>query len=267
MNEMVMLHVVDAKMHAEYGDHLSPAYAAMEEEARRRMDLFLEKIGSSGCKVHKMIKAGGPAPTIVETARDEDVDFIYMGAHGKGFFNRLILGSVSEKVLALADQPVMIQQCRVREGDGGDFSCENVCERLLDNILIANDFSEYAEKIKPVLENFVSSFCAPVTLLHVQEGKSTFGWDAAFKAKKERARDEMAALQAFADSLAPSCKSVDTKLVKGSPAQRILQAAEDINASLIIIGAFGHRTTGGLLGGVAQRVIRESERPVLVLKA
>jgi len=267
MNEMVLLHVIDAKMHAEYGEHLSPAYTAMEEEARRQMVLLAGRTDGSGYKVKTVIKAGSPAPTIVETAREEDVDFIYLGAHGKGFFNRLLLGSVSEKVLALSDRPVMIQQCRVNEGEGGGFACENVCKLLLENILIANDFSEYAEKIKPVLENFTASFCAPVTLLHVQEGKSTFGWDAAFKARKEKARSEMEALQEFADSLAPSCRSVSVKLVEGNPAQWILQVAEDMNASLIIIGAFGYRTTGGFLGGVAQRVVRESERPVLVLKA
>ncbi len=266
MNEMVLLHVIDAKMHAEYGEHLSPAYTAMEDEARRQMEQLAGKIGGDGYKLKTVIKAGNPAQTIVETAREEDVDFIYMGAHGKGFFNRLLLGSVSEKVLALSDRPVMIQQCRINE-EGGGFSCQNVCGLLLENILIANDFSQYSEKIKPVLNSFTESFCAPVTLLHVQEGKSTFGWDAAFKAKKEKARSEMEALQEMADSLAPSCKSVNVKLVEGNPAQWILQVAEDINASLIVIGAFGYRTTGGFLGGVAQRVIRESERPVLVLKA
>ncbi len=266
MNEMVLLHVIDAKMHAEYGEHLSPAFTALEEEARKQMERLAGQIGRDGYKLKTVIKAGSPAPTIAETAREEDVDFIYMGAHGKGFFNRLLLGSVSEKVLALSDRPVMIQQCRVNE-EGGGFSCQNVCGLLLEKILIANDFSEYAERIKPTLTSFVESFCAPVTLLHVQEGKSTFGWDAAFKARKEKARSEMEALQEMADTLAPSCKSVDIKLVEGNPAQWILQVAKDIDASLIIIGAFGYRTTGGFLGGVAQRVIRESERPVLVLKA
>lgn len=267
MNQMLLLHVIDAKMHVEYGEHLSPAYTAMEEEARRQLELLADRVKGDGYKVETLIKAGSPALTIVETAREEDVDFIYLGAHGKGFFNRFLLGSVSEKVLALSDRPVMIQQCRANEGEGGDFSCANVCGLLLEHILIANDFSEYAEKVRPALNNFVESFCAPVTLLHVQEGKSAFGWGAALKAKKEKARNEMEILQEMADSMAPSCKSVDVKLAEGNPAQWILQVAEDINASLLIIGAFGYRTTGGFLGGVAQRVIRESERPVLVLKA
>jgi nucleotide-binding universal stress UspA family protein len=56
-------------------------------------------------------------------------------------------------------------------------------------------------------------------------------------------------------------------LISGSPAQSILRVAEERNASLIVIGALGDRTVGTLLGGVAEKVLRESDRPVLVLKA
>jgi nucleotide-binding universal stress UspA family protein len=265
MKEMVLINVIDAKSDADYGDHANPAFEETRKKTEEALDDLAEKLGKTSYTVKKVVKAGNPALTIVDTAKEENVSFIFMGAHGKGFLNRLILGSVSEKVLKLADRPVMIQQCRIRDDKEG-FTCENACKLLLEHVLIANDFSEYADRVRPVLLDFAGAFCAPVTLLHVQEGRSSWGWDAQYREEKRQAKDKMLKMQELAASLKPYCHDVRTAVVKGTPGVLIPKVAEDINASLIIVGAFGHRTVGTLLGGVAEKVVRESERPVLVLK-
>jgi nucleotide-binding universal stress UspA family protein len=265
MKEMVLLHVLDARPYAE-GERPDPAAAGLEKEAREALDRLAEKMGMTSFLVKKVIKTGNPALQIVETAKEENVSFIFLGAHGKGFLNRLILGSVSEKVIKLSDRPVMVQQCRVK-GSADHLVCENACSLLLEHILIANDFSEYAGRIEPALKEFTSTFCAPVTLLHVQEGgRSTYGWDVKYREEKRRTKEKMEQMQDLAAGIAPHCRSVNTSFVKGDPATLIPKIAEEIGASLIIIGAFGNRTTGTLLGGVAEKVVRGSERPVLVLK-
>lgn len=266
MKEMVLLNVVEAKPSADYGDHPNPAVPAQVKDAEEALDSLVEKLGMKSYLIKKVVKTGNPALQIVETAKEEDVSFIFMGAHGKGFLNRLILGSVSEKVIKLSDRPVMIHQCRVK-GDAENLYCENACSQLLEHVLVANDFSDYADRIEPALKEFASTFCAPVTLLHVQEGgRSTYGWDAQYRAEKRRTKEKMRKMQDFANTIKPYCGDVRVSYVKGSPGALIPQVAEEIGASLIIIGAFGHRTTGSLLGGVAEKVVRESERPVLVLK-
>lgn len=266
LKEMVVLNVVESKESADYGDEANPAFAGMKKEAEEALDALLSGFDFGNISVKKLVKGGNPALTIVETAKDEDVSFIYVGAHGKGFLNRLILGSVSEKVIKLADRPVMVQQCRIK-GDPDNYVCENACKLLLEHVLVASDFSDYAERLRPVLLDFMGAFCSPVTLLHVQEGRSTWGWDAAYREQKKRAKRNMEKLQDLAASLKPKCHDVRTSLVKGSPELLITDVAEEINASLIVIGAFGYRTTGSLLGGVAEKVVRRSERPVLILKA
>ncbi len=266
MREMVLLHVIDTKGYADYGDSISPAVPKMRSAAEEKLEQLAESFAGDNVSVQKIISVGNPPQSIIETAKEENVSLIYIGAHGKGFFNRLILGSVSEKVLRLSDRPVLIQQHRISDEDGG-YAIENVCSRLLENVLIASDFSDYAEKIKPTLVGFATTFCAPVTLLHVQEGRSTWGWDTAYKASKRRAKENLRKMQELASELRPACQEVRTELVTGSPASWILKVADEINASLIMIGAFGYRTTGSLLGGIAEKVVRGSERPVLVLKA
>lgn len=53
------------------------------------------------------VKAGTPADEIVEVARDQAVDLIVMGTHGRGFVGHLLMGSVAEKVVRTAPCPVL----------------------------------------------------------------------------------------------------------------------------------------------------------------
>jgi nucleotide-binding universal stress UspA family protein len=59
------------------------------------------------------VASGDPAQAIVQVAQVHDVDLIVMGSHGHTGLHRLVLGSVSEKVvrhascavLTIKDQP------------------------------------------------------------------------------------------------------------------------------------------------------------------
>ena len=63
------------------------------------------------------------------------------------------------------------------------------------------------------------------------------------------------------------CEFVDTKLVMGNPASSMLQVAEEMDAFLLVVGAFSHRESlESLLGGAAEEVVKLSEVPVLVIK-
>jgi len=58
---------------------------------------------------------GRPSREIVRVARDQGVDCIVMGTHGRGGIDRLILGSVAERVVRTA--PVPVVTVRFSEGD------------------------------------------------------------------------------------------------------------------------------------------------------
>jgi nucleotide-binding universal stress UspA family protein len=64
-------------------------------------------------KVPKEIKArdqviiGNPSQQIVETAKKESADIIVIATHGMTGWRRFIFGSVAEKVVRLAECPVL----------------------------------------------------------------------------------------------------------------------------------------------------------------
>jgi nucleotide-binding universal stress UspA family protein len=50
---------------------------------------------------------GEPAEEIIRFAKEENVDMIVMGTHGRTGFSRLLMGSVTEQVVRGAPCPVL----------------------------------------------------------------------------------------------------------------------------------------------------------------
>jgi nucleotide-binding universal stress UspA family protein len=60
-----------------------------------------------GLKVKSSLTIGNPAREIAERAGKEKADLIVMGTQGKRGVEHVLLGSVAEKVVRLADCPVL----------------------------------------------------------------------------------------------------------------------------------------------------------------
>jgi nucleotide-binding universal stress UspA family protein len=75
------------------------------ETAERR--LMATKPTAEGVDIEHRLVSGEPAKEILRLARDEDVELIVMGTHGRTGVMRALLGSVAEEVLRHATCPVL----------------------------------------------------------------------------------------------------------------------------------------------------------------
>jgi len=78
----------------------------LREEAERALTQ-VEALAGDTVIVETEMTEGAPSRQIVDRARDADVDLIVMGTHGRGGLNRLLLGSVAERVIRSASVPVL----------------------------------------------------------------------------------------------------------------------------------------------------------------
>ncbi len=59
---------------------------------------------------------------------------------------------------------------------------------------------------------------------------------------------------------------VEARLVEAKPADAIMQVADEVDASLIVVGTVGENPiTGAVLGSVVLRLVQRSSRPLLVV--
>lgn len=76
-----------------------------------------------------------------------------------------------------------------------------------------------------------------------------------------------AAMQAQLDSMKPQFPALETVMRRGDPAHALLDFVAEAKAGIVVIGSHGHRGVSRLLlGSVAEKVIRLSTVPVLVVR-
>ena len=85
---------------------------AMLEDAREHYEESFKKISKSaenlGVELETAIAVGHPVQQIVHRAETDQVDLIVLGRRGMSRFEKMIVGSTSEKVLRYAHCPVMV---------------------------------------------------------------------------------------------------------------------------------------------------------------
>lgn len=113
--ELAAIH--DAEVHAMYvistGGYTNlPSDAGIEglgpwlaDQGEQALDRAEERIAD--VPVERVLVEGSPGKQIVEYADSEGCDLIVMGTHGRGGIDRLLLGSVAERVVRTSNVPVL----------------------------------------------------------------------------------------------------------------------------------------------------------------
>ena len=81
----------------------------VEDAARRELESRLIDNDPKPLPVRPVVvTSNAPAMTIVQYAKDMDIDLIVMGTHGRGPVAHMLMGSVAERVVRLASCPVLV---------------------------------------------------------------------------------------------------------------------------------------------------------------
>lgn len=108
--EVVLVHVVPSgTIYADFGVPLSSMETfctTMITEGEKNLAAFSEQY-FPGIEVRGIVTCGDFAEDILSCARKEQTDMIVMGTHGRKGMDRLLFGSVAEKVLRQAPCPVV----------------------------------------------------------------------------------------------------------------------------------------------------------------
>ena len=103
------LHVVDTASYA--GMPMEGSWEGVDKllrsDARNAVTRIEEIAAATSVDIETAVVDGSPSREIIRYAEENDCDLIVMGTHGRGGINRLLLGSVTEKVVRGASVPVL----------------------------------------------------------------------------------------------------------------------------------------------------------------
>ena len=80
----------------------------MKDAARRLVDQTVQQLLKAGFTAEPIHKIGDPAEEIMKVAAKQHTDMIVMGAKGLSAIDRILLGSVSTRVVQYAACPVLV---------------------------------------------------------------------------------------------------------------------------------------------------------------
>jgi universal stress protein A len=109
--EVIVYHVIDFSN--EWADKGGEGMVRPDllEHCQKRLKAFLADNFAESInlvEVRPVVEIGGPVQNIVEKAKEEKADMIVISTHGRTGLDHIILGSVTEKVVARAPCPVLV---------------------------------------------------------------------------------------------------------------------------------------------------------------
>lgn len=82
--------------------------AELVEGARRKMNEFIQHHFDQLSKIHDVVIVGEPAEGICNYIKENQIDMVIMGTHGRKGVDRVIFGSVAGRVIKTASVPVLV---------------------------------------------------------------------------------------------------------------------------------------------------------------
>jgi nucleotide-binding universal stress UspA family protein len=213
--------------------------AALRRDGEHKLADFFEHPDAS------VVQVGEPAAAIVEYAAKNGIDLIMMPTHGYGMFRRLLLGSVTAKVLYDTARPVWTAAHTDDPSLPGHAKCEN--------ILCAVDLT--ADDVPTMRRSLELARFAKLRFVHaVPPAEPTpEGFDEKFRrAMIELARQELAKMQREAETDVPGC------VESGTVSHLVREAALQHGADLVVIGRGKLHKNLGRLRTNAYAIIRDS---------
>jgi nucleotide-binding universal stress UspA family protein len=107
--QLILLHVVDNPLADQYGPTAQNFYAEVEHALDKSKQMLAEAAHqhAAGVSCEIIAKRGNPYEEIIDLANAQQADMIVMSTHGRTGPQRLLIGSVAEKVVRTAPCPVL----------------------------------------------------------------------------------------------------------------------------------------------------------------
>jgi len=199
----------------------------------------------------RLTALGDPSEKIAEFTRDNAVDLVMMPTHGHGPFRRLLLGSVTSKVLHDVHSPVWTAAHAEAQH----------CHDAPRKILCALDGSERSLAIARWAVDFSRQGGATLQLLHVVRPISDWLTLQTEQALQEELRTE--SRSRIENMLKSGGLDLPLRIAVGEVVNTVTEQAREEGTDLIILGRGAMHETLGRLRTQAHGIIQRSPCPVL----
>lgn len=262
-------------LHVHAGEPLSAEPARSEGSGpldtagHKRLVAWLADVGeparAAGVGVDARVVEGRPKVEILRMAKELPADLLVMGTHGRSGFDRLVLGSVTEKVLRHAPCPVLtVSERTVAPRSPG--------QPPFESIVCPIDFSPSSQRAIEYSLSLARESFGRLTFVHAlefaQEEDVTlarFDLGAYYAAMEQAAQEQLKNILPVG---ARDWCQPERVVTRGKAYRAILETANHRAADLIVMGIHARNPVDlALFGSTTNHVVRAARCPVLVIRS
>ena len=243
----------------------APKSDSVPNETRTALERDLRRVltarRASDVKVEIFMRKGKVVQEILAQAKASRSDLVVIGSHGRGGVQRLVLGSVAEKVLRLATCPVLTVRSGVR--------LARRSRSPFETILCPTDFSVAANKAVAYAKRLAQEADAKLIVMSAVEwpfGEAVMS-GAVAELRKSIESNASEALTRLLPRPAANGPRAQAIVAIGKASAAIIKVARARSVDLIVMGVSGRGALDvALLGSTTHHVIREGAWPVLTVR-
>lgn len=244
------------------------------QHAMAYLEPVAAELRNAGLNVGTAIPQGQPDAAIVEEADKDPGVLITMSSHGRSGLTRWWMGSVADRVLHLASNPLLIIHATHPRGTDQ--------EERFERIIVPVDGSELAEQILPHVTYLSAATGVTIDLVQAIPSRDEYngfislrptGLISSLPSYEEYDQTVSAEAASYLDDLKTrllqqGAASVETQLLHGPAADSITDLAASTRNNLVAMTTHGRSGVARMvMGSVAERVVRQSASPVLLVRA
>lgn len=245
------------------------------DEYSKRLDEYKSNLEGKGFVVDTDLRSGTyfyPPSEILTSAKENDADFVIIGSRGHSKVEEMLLGSTATEVLHRSRMPVFLinidMQTDEEDPKKRKLVMKQSMEDSLKHVLHATDFSDTADRAFDVVKELDSDgLIGKISFIHVQGHHAIALKDPA--SREALTGQNMEELEEMRNSLSDKTRDDSEIIITfGTPGKEIVQAIEDNNVTLAVMGSQGKGFVHEFfLGGVSSQVTRFSKIPILLVPA
>ena len=210
-----------------------------------------------GVDVQSLLCQGDPPDVILDIAEGKKADLIVLGTHGRRGLNRLLMGSVTSRIILDAPMDVLVVKKPCTK-----------CTGEYKSILVPFDGSDFSKRALHRACQVAREHDGEVNVIYVipryEEMLGFFRTDSIRKSLMQEATKITDSAKELA-SLEGSV--IKTTITEGYSSDKIIEAAKEAGHDLIVMGSHGYRGVNkAIMGSTAERVIIDASCPVLIVR-
>ena len=264
--KLIIAHIIDLPAVTPYGETMVDPHelrSRVEQSAKAQIADILSHCADK-VDWEMNIAIGYPAKEIMNIVEEVNADMVVAATHTRSGIERLLLGSVTRKLMHSLDVPLLIIP--------GDIPAEQL-ERSLESVLIACDFSPDSSKGVQWGIDFSQAFGAKLTMATVIENSQLEQLLKLDPQKEHGMADKLQndLHQSLLDTLPTKYKDSiipETVVLAGKPHEELNKYAILNHIDLIVMGVHGRGIIEHLLvGSTTDRLVRLGRFPVMAVRA